>query len=86
MVLIESMASGTPVIGTDLPGVRSVVSDNVGFLANPGDIDDLAGLITQMLSNEPIREQMGLESRKKAVSEYDWKTIGSKLNDIYLSL
>ncbi len=42
MVLIESLACGTPVIASRLPGVRTVVDDGVdGFLVNPGDPDDL---------------------------------------------
>ncbi len=50
LVQVESMLCGTPVVASDLPGVRQpVLTTGMGELARPGDADDLAGSIGRVL-------------------------------------
>lgn len=84
LVLIESMASETPVIATRLPGVRAVVTHNEdGLLVDPGDIPALAAAIIQILSDEPKRRLMGQRGRAKVESQFAWPRIGARLEAIY---
>jgi glycosyltransferase involved in cell wall biosynthesis len=80
LVLVEAMATGKPVIASNLPGVRSVVDDGKnGFLAIPGDSEDLASKIQIILSNEETCYNFGKNGRKKAEKKYSWINIAERL-------
>lgn len=84
LVLVESLACGTPVIASDLPGVRTVVSHGVdGLLVRPNDARALATAIENILRDEPRRREMGYAGRVKAVARYSWQHIGDHLETIY---
>lgn len=84
MVLIESMASGTPVIATDLPGVRTVVSHGTdGLIVGPGDVEALARALSSLMVDRQARLAMGRAGHAKVVQEYDWEAIGDRLEAVY---
>lgn len=87
LVLLESMACATPVIASDLPGVRTVVSHGRdGLLAPPGDAAALSRALARILGDERRRQAMGQAGRIKAVTYYDWNTIGARLEDEYVAV
>jgi glycosyltransferase involved in cell wall biosynthesis len=58
--IIEAMATGLPVVATDVGAVVDVVSDGVnGFLIPPRNIDRLTRALRELLLNAPLRERMG---------------------------
>lgn len=72
-VLLESLATGRPIITTDRAGCREVVDDGVnGFVVKEKDSNDLIEKIEKFLalSNEE-RKQMGLAGRAKVEKEFD---------------
>lgn len=84
LVLLESLASETPVIASDLPGVRTVVSHGVdGLLVPPGDPPALADALRRVLADEASRQAMGRAGRAKVVRRYDWEQVGGRLEAIY---
>jgi len=84
LVLVESLASGTPVIASNLPGVRTVVAaPDAGLLVEPGDAAGLAQAIRQILSDETCRQEMGQRGRARVEQNYDWRQIGLRLDTIY---
>lgn len=85
MVLIEAMATGIPVIATDLPGVRDVVDrGRDGFLATPGDLDSLTGALSELVSLPDARRwAMGAQGRAKVERRYAWPRIGDQLEALY---
>ncbi len=87
LVLVESLACATPVIASNLPGVRSVVASGVdGYLVNPGDAQDLRAKIEQVLSQpESVRAEMGAAGRHKVIEKYSWPKIVERLEQVYLS-
>lgn len=59
VVLIESMSCGTPVIASNLPGVRSVFRDGEeGLLVPAGDVAALAGALDRMTRDEGLRQKL----------------------------
>ena len=87
MAAIEAMACGRPVITSDLPGARRVVTDTGGgMLARPGDPIDLAILIERLLSDPSLRLRLGAAGRRSVVARYDWDRIGSALEEAYLDV
>ena len=85
MVLLESMASGRPVVASDWPGVRTLVSHgDDGLLVPAGDVAALAAAI-QRLAAMPreARLAMGAAGRRKVEACYDWDRIGDRLEALY---
>jgi len=87
LVLLESMACGTPVIAAALPGVRTLVEEGVdGHLAAVGDEADLARLLELRLRGRDQAEAMGRKAREKVLREYDWGVIAGRLEETYRSV
>lgn len=65
--VLEAMASGLPVAGSDIPGLREAVGDEgVPFLATVGDATALAEQIRRLLDNPTLRCQQGKAMRQRA--------------------
>ncbi len=84
IVLLEAMASGVPVIASDIPGFRRVISHGVdGLLTRPRDPDAIADAIVALGANRSYREELGSKGRDKAL-QYDWPIIVKRLEEIFL--
>jgi glycosyltransferase involved in cell wall biosynthesis len=84
MVLIESMACGTPVVASDLPGVRTVVNNGVdGLLVAAGDAKRLAGALAHFTDDTAATRVMGERGRAKVNRTYAWPHIGDRLEQLY---
>jgi glycosyltransferase involved in cell wall biosynthesis len=87
IVALEAMASGTPVIASDLAGVRSVVvKKETGLLVKPGSVQNLADMIKLLLKNPRLARQYGTAGRQRVLDCYTWEDIGQKLNKVLLSI
>jgi glycosyltransferase involved in cell wall biosynthesis len=87
LVAVEAMACGRPVIVSDLPGVRSVVSDaGGGLLAAPGDANDLAAKIQSLLANPDLRARLGVAGRAGVRDRYDLEAVGPRLEATYMEV
>lgn len=83
IVLLEAMAAGVPVVASDIPGYRSVLTDGVeGRLVPPGDIVALAEAIDVLLDNAALRRAMG-EAGRATAANYDWDRIVERLRELY---
>ncbi len=72
LVLIESLACGTPMVSFDVGGVPDVVQDGVtGVLAPPEDPVRLAAGIEALLGDPQTLETMGGHCRSHALEEFD---------------
>ena len=70
IVLIESMACGTPVVASALPGVRGVIGDEAGLAVPPGDVPRLARAIGDVLDDVAGSDQLAIVSRSRAVTVF----------------
>ncbi|QDV67261.1 N,N'-diacetylbacillosaminyl-diphospho-undecaprenol alpha-1,3-N-acetylgalactosaminyltransferase [Rosistilla carotiformis] len=69
--LIESAAAGRPIITTDMPGCREMVSQSLnGRIVPPRKVVPLADAIEELVGNHSLRQKMGVESRRLAESKY----------------
>ncbi len=84
MVLVEAMAEGTPVVASDLPGVRSVFEDGVqGYLSKPQDPESLRDAIQKIFKDEEKYMKMSMAGRELVLKKYNWKIIGDNLNNLF---
>jgi glycosyltransferase involved in cell wall biosynthesis len=66
-VVVEAMATGTPVIGTRVGGIPEMVQEGwTGFLVPPGDEETLAERLRWVLGRPPEAEAMGRRAREFA--------------------
>lgn len=87
LVLLESLACSTPVIASNLPGVRTVVDDGCdGFLVKPGDVQSLAEKITNLFEDRDGAGEMGRRGREKIEENYSWPKVIDKLERIYYAV
>jgi len=82
LVLVEAKAFAKPVIGSDLPGVRDVVGKG-GLIVKPGDSDDLADKLEQILSNQTLAEKFSKSAQQEVSEKYNWDKHIAKLIQIY---
>jgi glycosyltransferase involved in cell wall biosynthesis len=77
--MIEYMASGNPLIATDLPSVREVLEDGVNcLLVKPGDSQDLAKGIERLFKNPKLATKISETALKKARGQ-TWKNRQTKI-------
>jgi len=86
IVLLEAMASGVPVVASDIPGYRTVVTNGEeGLLTRPRDSEALARAILMLLNDGRLREDMGTKGRQKAL-EYSWENVAVQIEQYYFEL
>jgi glycosyltransferase involved in cell wall biosynthesis len=83
MVLTRGFACALPVVASDIPGYRAVMTDRTGVLFPPGNERALADALVSLLEDEPRRQSLGEHARTVAVERYSWDTIAVRLEQIY---
>lgn len=82
--VLEAMASGLPVIATNVGGLHEIVEDGkTGFLV---DLDNEAGLIRAiefLIRHADRRRQMGTDGRKGVISQFSISKMVSDYEDLY---
>jgi len=77
IVLLEAMASNTPIVASNIEGYASVLA--------PRDEKALAEALLSLIKDKPLRERMGARGRIKA-ERHDWENIARQVLDYYDSL
>ena len=73
VVLLEAMACGTSVIGSDIGGITDIIIDERnGLLAMPANSEDLAHKIEKLLANEDLRLKLSREGLKTVQERFSW--------------
>jgi len=87
MVVLESMAAGVPVVGTTVEGVPEAIREGKdGLLANPGDADDLARAIAQVISGEADWSQLQSTALARHSERFSDHAMAAGVAEVYKSL
>ena len=71
-VILEAMASGIPVIATNVGSIKEVVKDGVtGLLVPPLSPESVAKAVVSLIQNRGLLKNMGKEARRHAVERYE---------------
>lgn len=82
--IFEYMSAGIPVIASDFPLWREIISKNdCGLLVDPLDADSIAKAIDYLVENPKEAERMGRNGRNAAESLYNWNQEEKKLLNFY---
>jgi phosphatidylinositol alpha-mannosyltransferase len=83
IVLLESMAAGTPIVASNIGGFGEVLEDGVeGMLVPPRDAEALAAAMDRLLSDATLREQMGRAGTLRA-EPYSWEHVSARVLEYY---
>jgi glycosyltransferase involved in cell wall biosynthesis len=84
---LEGMASGTPVIATDLPVVRELGRDGEHFLlVRPGSVDHIAETIVRLKSDPSLPQRISGQAQRHIAANYTWQRAGDTLCAAYENL
>lgn len=83
-VVLEAMASGVPVVATDVGGLRDYVTADVGGTLTPkGDAARFAGALQQYLAAPDAAQAAGQRNRDVAVERYSWDASAARMHQVY---
>ncbi|TFV58573.1 glycosyltransferase family 1 protein [Geodermatophilus sp. DF01-2] len=82
-VLTEAMASGLPVVASDVGGIPEVVRGGVtGLLVPPGDVDALAAALDRLAADPGLRARLSAGARARA-ADYSWPQLAARVAAVY---
>lgn len=85
--LFEYMSAGLPVIASDFPLWREIVTGaECGLLVDPMDLRKIALAIDWLLDHPEEAEQMGANGRRAVLERYNWSNEEKKLLELYAQL
>jgi phosphatidylinositol alpha-mannosyltransferase len=86
IVLLEAMAAGRPLVASNIPGYRSVLTHGrEGLLVEPGDPQALAAALIDLLRNPELRSRMGAQGMETARG-FAWDKVAARVLDYYRAL
>ena len=80
LVLIEALSCGKPVIGSNIGGIKEIITEDVGLLIDPNDSTDLANAIDRILEDDDLREKFKSNARNRAIDFSETKLPYDELN------
>ena len=80
LVLIEALSCGKPVIGSNVGGIKEIITEDVGLLIDPNDPTDLANAIDRVLSDDELMERFKSNARDRAKDFGETKLPYDELN------
>ncbi|MEC5386190.1 glycosyltransferase family 4 protein [Uliginosibacterium sp. H3] len=84
--ILESMAQGTPVVASDIPAVREILTADIGRLVHPGRPAELARALRVLLEYPDAARAMGMRGQQQLEQTLTWSASTSSLRQLYGSL
>lgn len=87
MVLLESMACGTPVVSTPVPAAKDLIIDGENGLIVPfSNPEKLAEAILRVLNEDELKISLGKNARRTIETKYDWNIIAKQYIHIFQNI
>jgi len=76
--VLESLASGVPVVSTNVGGVPFLVeSESTALLVEPGDAEAMAEAMTRLIEDDALRRTL-VRNGQEYVREFTWERVGQR--------
>jgi glycosyltransferase involved in cell wall biosynthesis len=87
IAILRALATGLPVVSTNVGGIRAMVQDGIsGFLPPPDDPPALASALLRVLRDPALRSAMGSASRTLFETRYHAGAMAERVERVYRSL
>lgn len=87
LVTIEAMASGTPVVASNVGGLQfTVTNEENGLLVPPQDVLAFAAAIDRIIGNPEWARELGKAGRKRVIKKFSWDGVAQQLDELYTQL
>ena len=87
LTLIEAMASGKPVITTNVGGIPDLVTDGYsGILVPPNSPDIFANRLIELLKNKAMRDMLATNGRNVVIQKYHYSRLIRDIEELYEQL
>jgi glycosyltransferase involved in cell wall biosynthesis len=84
LVLLESLAQGTPVVATRVGGIPEVVEDGrAGLLVPPGSVPELTRALRTLWTDRDLARRLGDYGRTEVVPRFTWEALADRLDALY---
>ncbi len=81
-VLVEAMASGVAVVGSDSGAIPDVIGD-AGLIAPEGDVNALAAALHRLCADPALRAELGQRGRARAVAHFTHESVAAATVKVY---
>jgi glycosyltransferase involved in cell wall biosynthesis len=87
LVVLEAMASGTPVVCSAIGGIPEIVRHGVtGFLVEPGNALEMHERLAELLGNPTLARRMGQNARELVLERFTWEACAQRCLRAYEEL
>lgn len=87
MVAVEALASGTPVVASNVGGLKWTIEDGItGFHAEPKNAIKFARCIVKILSDPELEERLGKNGVIRVKQNFNWSIVAEKILEVYKEL
>ena len=84
VVLLEAMACGLPVVGSNIGGIPDIIQDNeTGLLVPEKDITELSNTILNLIENEDLRNKLAVNGHNRVKEKFSWEKLAKDYIDVY---
>jgi N-acetyl-alpha-D-glucosaminyl L-malate synthase BshA len=84
VVLLEAMACGLPVIGSDTGGIPDIIKNGeTGLLVRQKDSQDLGNQLIKLLTDADLRKKMIGNARNLIEAQFSWEVVAERFIEIY---
>lgn len=87
LVLLDAMQFGLPIISSKIGAIPEIIEDEKnGFLTEPGDIDKITSDLIKLLTDDGMRKEMGIHSRKRFLENYTIGCFEKELKSVFTKI
>src|SRR3989338_2440901 len=85
-VLLEAMSIGLPCIGSNVEGIREIISHNENGIITQTDSKSIGNGLVELLGNKSLQKRLGQNARKFVVNNFDSRLLLEKETNLLLKL
>lgn len=87
LVAVEAMACGTPVVASDIGGLKfTVIPEETGLLVPPQDVNGFADAIARILNDDLWADTLRHQASLRVQQNFSWTGVAARLSDLYRRL
>ena len=85
--ILEAMSCESAVVASNICAIPEAITNGEnGILISPGNVDELAKVITMLLKDDELRSTLGKNARQTVIEKFSWNVIAEKTVDTYKKL